>query len=180
MLAQHARRWNRGVRRDRRENCALRSLRVSAVSSFVMCVSAARVGAAAAHLHQRHRADHLEPLRVVPSARRDRPLQPDHLRRCAAARDADRDGDRAAHHAAVEAGRGQGRLSERAPPDRCRAADRCSSGSRTARPRAIARRCRRMPNWSDGWQLGHTRSHRPHAGAHHACRPTAPTCSARS
>jgi len=47
-------------------------------------------GANAPDIHQRHRARRLDALRFVPSSRRNRSLQPAHVRRCQASRRADR------------------------------------------------------------------------------------------
>ena len=110
MLAQHVLRKKPGERRDRRENVSQRPLRALRFFLFVICSPSRRPGAA--DVQQRRRPDRLVPLRAVSPARGDRSIQPDHLRRCAAARGADCERDRAADHAAVEAG-GRAKASSR-------------------------------------------------------------------
>ena len=139
-----------------------------------------RRGAARSHLHQRHRADRLVALRHLPSARRDRPVQPAHLRRRADARDADRGGHDAPDHAAVEA---------RAPGT---ATSSTSGGSRTAQLQSIQRWIASgapegdaadlppLPDWNDGWQLGTPDLVVRMPRAVHRAAPTAPTSFARS
>ena len=114
----------------------------------------AAAGRSAGDLRARRRADSLQPVRVVPSARRPRAVQPPDLRRRAAAGDADCRGHQQPLHAAVETGSRDSAIWPANAASPTSRSSRSIAGSQRGLLEGNPADVPPPPRWSGGWQLG--------------------------